>query len=214
MTTKVLLADGYVFFRDAVRSLIEMGGDCVVVAETSDGQSALSLIAETGPDLVITETVLSRLSGIEVARRCRRDGSRGRFIFLSARDGSRLVKEAFGAGAAGYVSKEDPASELLRAIDAVRSDRPYVSPSIAAQLANVVSGRVPSPAPGDSALSSRESEVLQLIVEGMSSKEIAAALGLSTRTVDSHRSNLMDKLDIHKVAGLVRYAIREGLVNL
>lgn len=213
MTTSILLADSYVLFRDAVRSLIETRGDCSVVAEASDGPETIDLIEKHAPDLVITESSLPRLSGVEVTRRCIRNGSRSRFLFLSTHDGRRHVEQAFHAGAAGYVCKGDPATELLRAIDAVRGERTYLSPTVAAHLVDVVIGRNGSPESDDADLTSREREVLQLVAEGMSSKEIASSLGVSTRTVESHRSNLMDKLGIHKVSGLVRYAIREGLLS-
>jgi DNA-binding NarL/FixJ family response regulator len=212
MGVRVVLVDSEVLFRGAVHALIDRAGGYEIVAEASDGQEALARIARHAPDLVVLETSLPRLAGSEVVRQAKAHGSQALFLFLSNRIGRRHVEEALRAGANGYVTKSDSATELLSAIEAVGSGQTYLSPSATRHLVEIALGRGDSEN-GRADLSSREREVLQLIAEGMSSKEIAEALHVSVRTVDSHRANLMDKLGIHKVSGLVRYAIREGLLN-
>lgn len=199
-------------FRDAVRALIESNAGCEVVGEASDGHEALAALEQVTPDLVVIETTLPRLPGTEVARRSKGNGSHARFLFLSTRNGRKPVEEAFQSGACGYLCKSDSAKDLLTAIEATRRGQTYLSPSVTGHLVDIAVGRGATEGNGSS-LTSRELEILQLIAEGMSSKEIAAALHVSVRTVDSHRANLMEKLGIRKVSGLVRYAIREGLLQ-
>lgn len=212
MGVRVVLADGQALFRGAVRALIDRAGGFEIVAEANDGYEALACIERHAPDLVVLETSLPRLAGIEVVRQAKGRGSQALFLFLSNRIGRSHVEEALRAGANGYVTKSDSATELLSAIEAVGSGQTCLSPSATRYLVEIALGRH-DPENVSSDLSSREREVLQLIAEGLSSKEIAEALHLSVRTIDSHRANLMDKLGIHKVSGLVRYAIREGLLN-
>lgn len=212
MPTRILLADEHTIFRDAIRGLMERRDDLRVVGEAEDGPAASRLIETLAPDLVVTEISLPHLSGIEVTRRAIRAGSRCRFLVLSSDDSGSHLQRALAAGAAAFVCKTDPSAQLLEAVDAVRVGRRYVSPSMAHHLVEIVASGNDAPAEG-CRLSSREREVLQLVAEGLSSKEVASSLGISTRTVESHRASLMEKLDIHKVSGLVRYAIREGLVS-
>jgi len=209
---RIVLADSQVLFRGAVRALIDRAGGYEIVAEASDGHEALDCVENHAPDLVILETLLPRIAGTEVVRSAKLKGSRALFLFLSDRAGRRDVEEAFKAGANGYVAKSDSTSDLLAAIEGVSSGQVYVSPSASGRLVEIALGRhLPESSQCD--LSGREREVLQLIAEGLSSKEIAVTLHLSVRTVDSHRANLMEKLGIHKVSGLVRYAIREGILS-
>jgi DNA-binding NarL/FixJ family response regulator len=212
MGTRVALVDSQLLFRGAVRALIDRAGGYEVVAEASDGEEALACIDESAPDLVILDLTLPRVAGIDVVRRAKRSGSRARFLFLSDRDRREDVSQALEVGADGYVAKLDSTEDLLTAIQRISSGQTHFSPSLAGHLVELALGRK-GPEGGRVQLSSREREVLRMIAEGMSNKEIAVALGLSVRTVDSHRATLMDKLDIHKVSGLVRYAIREGLLN-
>ena len=212
MAVRVLLVDHFVMFRDAVCALLDRSGGYEIVATVDDGRLALELIREKQPDLVITETQLPRLSGIDLVRRAKQEGSSARFLFLTQKDGVRDVEEAFESGASGYVCKSDPASELISALEAVRAGRTHVSPSVTEHLVKLAvgGGSGSCQQPG---LTDREREILQLVAEGMSSKEIGQVLHVSKRTVDTHRANLMEKLGIHKVSGLVRYAIREGLLS-
>lgn len=213
MPTSILLADDQAMFRDAVRALIEKRGDFEVVGEASDGRQAVSMTLEIRPDVILMEISLPRLSGIEATQRLLRDAPRSKVLILSRHEGRSHVEQALRSGAAGYVTKSSSSQELIQAIEAVSSGRSFLSRAIARQVVDVVTCRNSPAQTGILELTSREREVLQLIAEGGSSKEIATQLGISTRTVESHRARLMEKLGIHKVSGLVRFAIREGLIS-
>lgn len=213
MATSIVLVDDHKLVRDAIRTLLETRDDFAVSAEADDGASALTLVQDLKPDVVVTEVALPRLSGIDLIRRLKRAGCMSQFLILSSHAGSSILQQALAAGAAGFVCKSDTAKELVQAIDAVAAGQRYVSPSIAHHLVDLVAAGPTPPGTDARHLTSREREVLQLVAEGLSSKEIAASLGVSTRTVESHRANVMEKLGIHKVSALVRYAIREGLLN-
>ncbi len=214
MTTRILLVDHQSIFREAVRAFIEKRRDFTIVGEASDGQHALDLALKLDPDVVLTEISLPLLSGLELTRRLRSsEGCNARVLVLTMHDRHSHISEALKAGAAGYLLKSGSADQLLDAIDAVRSGRTFLSPEISHHVIAMLRGGADRAATGISALSSREREVLQLVAEGLSSKEIANDLGLSTRTVESHRHKLMEKIGVNKVSGLVRFAIREGLVN-
>ena len=212
MGARIVLADRQVMFRDSVRALIEKLGGCEIVGEISDGSEALSCIEAHHPDLVVLEISLPVLAGPEVVRRAKAAGSSAQFLFLTDRSGKKDVEEAFQSGANGYVCKVDSVTDLLVAIEAVRSGRTYLSSNATQHLVELALGRYPAEM-SRGELTRRALEILQLIAEGLSSKEIAAALHVSVRTIDSHRANLMYKLEIRKVSELVRYAIREGIID-
>lgn len=212
MSASVLLVDPHTVFCEAVRSLIEKRANLAVMGEASDGQRALDMAKELRPDLIVTELLLPKLNGIDLIARLREAGSEARVIVLSGRDGRGVVEQALCAGAAAFVCKTDTAKELEQAIDATLEGRSYLSPAIARHVVDAMGGRPNEHNTSLGDLTAREREILQRLAEGLSSKEIASELGVSTRTVDSHRARIMQKLDIHKVSGLVRYAIREGLV--
>jgi DNA-binding NarL/FixJ family response regulator len=210
---RVLLADDQVLFRHAVRSLVEKINGFEVVAEACDGPEALLLIRKHAPELVVIETSLPRLSGLEVARRARSEGETAHFLFLSVQSERTVLEDAIQAGAGGYVCKSDSPDELLTAVESVSKGQIHISPLVAGHLIDIALG-VPQRGDDGSRLTSREREVVQLIAEGMSSKQIAKGLSISTRTVECHRAHSMGKLGVRNVTGLVRYAIREGLVAL
>jgi DNA-binding NarL/FixJ family response regulator len=210
--TRIILVDGQVMFRDSVRALLERIGGCEVVGEASDGGEALACIEADKPDLVVLEIGLPVVAGPEVVRRARAAGGSTQFLFLTSRSGKREVEEAFQAGASGFVCKDDPMTDLLAAIETVRKGQTYLSPNPTRHLVELAIGHH-APEGGRSELTRRELEILRLIAEGLSSKEIADQLHVSVRTVDSHRANMMQKLEIRKVSKLVRYAIREGLLE-
>lgn len=212
MTTEILLSDHHVVCREAIRSLIDDEDDFAVVAEASDGREALALALRLKPDIVVTEISTPRLSGIEVIRRLNQENPPVRVLVLSSHEGRSAVEQSLRAGAVGYVPKSATAGELMQALHVLREGRSFVSPSVAQHLIYAISGRQGCEATPEE-LTGREREVLQLIAEGLSSKEVATELGVATRTVESHRASVMDKLGIHKVSGLVRFAIREGLLS-
>ena len=198
-----------------MRALIENEEGLYVGGEATEGDEALEMAERLKPNGLVTEVTLPRLSGIELTRRVVASGAPTRVLILSDQEGPFQVKEALRSGASGYVSKRDSGDELIRAIDALRKGQSYISPSVSQKIVDGLT-RGDDAAEADSPLerlTSRERQVLQLVAEGLSSKEIAAHLDVSTRTVESHRGHLMDKLGIHKVSGLVRLAIREGLIK-
>lgn len=208
MKTRILLVEDHQVLRDGLRSLIERADDFEVVAEAGDGAAAVELAAELSPEIVVMDVWLPRLSGIEATRRIVSATPECRVLILSQHDSWSTVQQAFEAGAMGYLVKTSSASQLLSAARTLRDGKRYVSPEL--EATGVRAG-----AEADSplaALSSREREVLQLIGEGLSSREIAEKLGVAGRTAEAHRASVMGKLGIHKVTDLVRLAIREGLI--
>ena len=213
MSASLMIVDPHIVFAEAVRSLMEKRGDLTVMGEAADGQRAFDMARDLRPDVIVTEILLPELNGIDLIARLRQAGNRARIVVLSSRGGRSSVEQALGAGASAYVCKTDSAKELDQAIDATLDGRSYLSPAIAQHVVDAMGGRPSESGARLGDLTTREREILQLLAEGLASKEIASDLNVSTRTVDSHRARIMQKLDIHKVSGLVRFAIREGLVS-
>jgi DNA-binding NarL/FixJ family response regulator len=211
--TTIVVADDHRIVREGLVKLLESREDFEVIGEASDGEEAVNLVLEKEPDIVLMDIWMPRLSGIDATRRINKRGSSAKVLVLSMHESRTYVEEVLRAGAAGYVVKSSAASDLLQAIDAVKTGQSYLSPSITQQVVDAIARPGDTAPSGVSMLTDREREVLQLVAEGLSSKEIAGVLGVSLKTVDSHRSNLMEKLDIHKVSGLVRFAIRSGLIE-
>jgi len=213
MSTTIVLADDHIVVRQGIRKLLETRDDFRIVGEASDGEEAVKLVAEKKPDVALMDLWMPRLSGIDATRRIGKRGLTTKVLVLSMHESRAYVEEVLRAGAAGYIVKNAAADDLIEAIDAVIDGVSYLSPAITQQVVDAIARPSASLPSGLGVLTDREREVLQLIAEGLSSKEIAAMLGVSLKTIDSHRSNLMEKLDIHKVSGLVRFAIRTGLVE-
>ncbi len=212
MNTRILLADTQLMVREGLRRILEQQEGFTVVSEVSDGQSAVRYIEAERPDVAILEFTLPRLSGVDVIRRVTRTVPT-RCLIVSSGHSRNQVQEALRSGAAGYLLKAAPASQLLEAVEVVRQGKFYFSPDVSCHLVAAATsprGLAQSDLGG---LTRREREVLLLVAEGLSNKQIAESLGVSSRTAESHRTRLMNKLDIHKVSGLVRLAIREGLVE-
>lgn len=212
MTTRILIADDHRILREGIRRILEAEPDLTVVAEAGTGEEALHLTVAEVPDVAVIDVTMPRLSGIEAVRRIRSSAPSTRCLALSVHETHLQVTQALQAGASGYVVKSASAQELVEAVRATAQGRAYLSPSIAHCVVEAIAPHREGAASSVAQLSGREREVLQLIAEGLSSKEIAAALGVSLKTVDTHRSNLMGKLNIRKVSKLVRVAIHEGLV--
>ena len=211
MGTTLLLADDHRLVREGLRRILEQRTDLCVLAEADNGEEAVQAALDHRPDLALIDLTMPRLSGVEAIRRIRRT-TPTRCIAVSMHELLGHVTQALEAGAAGYVVKSAAPSELLAAIDAVRAGRSYLSPSVAHWAVDAIAhpGRATSPLRG---LTGREREVLQLVAEGLTSKEIAATLGVSIKTVETHRANLMTKLEIRKASSLVRVAMQEGLIG-
>jgi len=210
VTTQVLLADDHELVRQGLKLLLEREG-FRVVGEASDGQKAVQMVSQAHPDVAVLDIGMPILNGLDAAREIQKVSHKTKTILLTRHDEEQYVTAALRAGVKGYVLKDQAAKDLVFAIQQVSRGEIYLSPSIVRTVAEAfLSKTTPSADP----LTSRERQVLQLIAEGKSSKEIAALLGISLKTAESHRTRMMQKLDIHDVASLVRYAIRHGLVVL
>jgi DNA-binding NarL/FixJ family response regulator len=210
MPTQVLLADDHQIVRQGLRGLLEEAG-FQVVAEAADGQEAVRLAAaRPRPDVAVLDLAMPLLNGVDAARALLRGSSSLKVILLTMHTDEPYVLEALRAGVSGYVLKTQAAEDLVRAIEEVGRGAIYLSPTVARRLVDVYRGKTDGSA---SPLSHRERQVLQLIAEGKSTKEVAAILGVSVKTAESHRTRIMSKLDVHETASLVRYAIRSGLVQ-
>jgi DNA-binding NarL/FixJ family response regulator len=211
---KILLVDDHEVLRDGLAALIDRHTDMEIVAAVGSGSSAVRLAREMRPDVVVMDIGLPDLNGIDATRQITDRESAPRVLCLSVHREQNLIGEMFHAGATGYLVKNCAGRELVDAIRTVASGQTYISPAVAGDVVQeYVRGR---PHRGDSVyttLSDREREVLQLIAEGCNTKDIAVRLGISEKTVAAHRLNLMRTLDIHSIADLTRYAIREGLVE-
>jgi DNA-binding NarL/FixJ family response regulator len=210
---KVLLADDHTIVRKGIRAVLASQPGIEIVAEAADGREALALIEEHQPDLAVLDVSMPGLNGLEVAVRVPKVSSRTKVVILSMHAGEAYVAQALRAGVSGYLLKDAADDELPLAIKAVSRGEVYLSPKISTQLVErfVQSGSAePDPLAG---LTTRQREILQLVAEGKSSKEIASLLDLSVKTVESHRGQIMERLDVHDVTGLVRFAIRVGLVS-
>jgi two-component system response regulator NreC len=213
VTASIVIADPHAVVREGLRRLIEDREEWVVVAEADSGRRAVELAARLRPNLVIMEALLPRLCGVDATREIVRGGGGTKVLILSAQARQSVVESALRAGARGYLLKSASAKELAEAIEAVLQGSIYLSPSVTRHVVEAFTGEGERSARGLAALTCREREVLQLIAEGLSSKEVSSSLSVSLRTVESYRASLMQKLGIHKVSALVRYAIREGLVE-
>ncbi len=211
---RLVLADEQALFREGVAALLASDPGWEVVGSVGDGRECVRLALRRQPDLLIFDCAMHGLSGLEAARRIAPRCPETRMLCLTAYEDSRWVRAAFEAGAHGYVLKRSGFEVLREAIDTVLRYRYFVSPDIAHLLVDRGRGRG-SPAVGESALlSAREREITQLFAEGYSTREIAERLHVSIKTVGTHREHIMDKLGIHGIAQLTRYAIREGLTTL
>jgi len=211
---RVLIAEDHGLVRAGLRSLLERLSEVDVVGEASDGHDALQAVAELRPDIVLMDLSMPGLNGLEAAWRISRDHPATRVLVLSMHADEEYVREAVRAGAAGYLVKSADREELVMALRAVARGETWLSPAVTRAFVAGLAGGVSHDRAGPyQSLTSRQREVLQLIAEGTSTKAIADRLQLSVKTVETHRARLMERLDIHDVAGLVRYALRVGIVG-
>lgn len=211
----ILLVDDHKIVREGLRMLLERQPGMRVVAEAADGSTAVRLARQHRPELVIMDITLPKLNGIEATRRILASCPKARVIALSMHSDRRFVMEILKSGAKGYLLKDSAFDELAAAISAVREGRTYLSSQIADLVVqDVVKRQGAASGSAFSVLTAREREVLQLMAEGRTTKETAAQLGVSVKTVETHRKQIMDKLNVHSIAELTKYAIREGLTAL
>jgi len=215
MNIKILLAEDHKITRQGLRSLLEKQPDMKVVAEAEDGRTAVSLVRELLPDVVIMDVTMPELNGVEATRQIIGEHENVKIIALSMHSDTLFVSEMLKSGASGYLLKDCAFEELARAIRTVIAGETYLSPAISGVVVDDYLYRLSKAGFSDSdVLTDREREVLQLLSEGKSTKQIALKLHISVKTVETHRRQIMNKLDIHTVAELTKYAIRKGLTSL
>ncbi len=209
MPTQLLLADDHQIVREGLRSMLEQHG-FRVVGEAADGREAVRLAATTHPDVAILDLTMPVLNGLDAAREILRGRTNTRAILLTVHQEEPYVLEALRSGVSGYVLKTQAATDLVQAIREVLRGAVYLSPGVSRAVVDAYRAKTDLP---PDPLTPRERELLQLVAEGKTTKEAANLLGVSTKTAESHRTHIMTKLDIHETAGLVRYAIRRGLIQ-
>lgn len=215
MTIRIVLADDHEIVREGLRSLLEHHTDMEIVAEASDGVSAVEVTTEQQPDVIVMDASMPGLNGIEATRQILHHFPQARIICLSMHSESQFVTAMLESGASGYLLKDCASEELIRAIQAVQAGTIYLSPAIGQVVADHFKpgGEYNEPS-AFSILSDKERAVLQLLAEGHSTKAVAQRLNLSVKTIASHREHLMQKLAIDSIAGLTKYAIQQGLTTL
>jgi DNA-binding NarL/FixJ family response regulator len=215
MKTRILLVDDHKILRDGICSLVKEYPDMEVVGEAADGRTAIRLVKELSPDVIIMDISMPDLNGIDATRRIIADYPDVKIIALSMHYDKQFVSEIFKAGASGYLLKDSAFDELEHAIRIVMDGKTYINPQIASLVVeSLVSQSAAASHKAFYLLTEREREVLQLISEGKSTKQIAIDLNVSAKTVESHRRQVMGKLHIRNVAELTKYAIREGLTSV
>jgi len=210
-----IIVDDHVIMRDGLRGLLEEESDIEVVGEADNGRDAVKIVLEKTPDIVIMDIAMHDMNGIEATRQIKKENSKIKIIALSMQSERQIVIGMFRAGASAYLLKDSTSIELVEAIRAVYLGRKYLSEKISDIVIQEISDVQKDP--GEIAigkLTQRESEILQLLSEGNSTKHIAEILFISPKTVESHRANIMDKLNIHNLPKLTKYAIRAGLTSL
>jgi len=209
MMVRVLLADDHEIVRQGLRVLLEREG-FQVVGEAANGHDAVKLCEANHPEIAILDLSMPLLNGVDAAREIMKSNLRTKVVLLTMHTEDHLILESLRAGVTGYVLKTKAASELVQALRAVCRGEMFLTQSISRTIVQAFLQNTPVPG---NPISDRERQVLQLVAEGKTTKEIASLLGISVKTAESHRSNLMEKLNIHDTAGLVRYAIRIGLIE-
>jgi two-component system, NarL family, response regulator NreC len=207
---KILLADDHTIVRQGLKLIISSHADLQVIGEAANGREVLELAEKLKPDVILMDVAMPELNGIEATRRLRDVSPRTKVLVLSMHKEAVYVREILKAGARGYILKDAIDTELISAIQSVARGDGYISPAISGTLLSDYRQNITNPL---DLLSSREREVLQLIAEGKTNKEVATRLNLSVYTVDSHRGKIMEKLNLHSTGELVRFAMKQGLVD-
>ena len=209
MAVRVILADDHEMVRQGLRVLLEREG-FEVVGEAPDGREAMKVCEALHPEVAILDLAMPLLNGVDAAREIIKTNPRTKVVLLTMHTEDHLILESLRAGVTGYVLKTKASGELVQALRAVCRGEMFLTQSISRTIVQAFLLKDDLP---DKPISDRERQVLQLVAEGKTTKEIAALLGISVKTAESHRSNMMDKLDIHDTAGLVRYAVRKGIIQ-
>lgn len=215
MSARIILADDHKIMRDGLRALLAKQSDLEVIAEAENGRMTVRLVRELEPDVVIMDIGMPDLNGIDATRQITTEFPRVKVIALSMHSDKRFVAQMFKAGASAYLLKDCAFEELTRAVQSVLANQTYLSPEITGPvIEDYVRQLGKADSSGFSVLTAREREILQLLAEGNSTKQIASSLHVSVKTVETHRQQIMSKLDVHTVADLIKYAIREGITSL
>jgi len=207
---RILLADDHAVVRQGFKMILAAQADMEIVGEAGNGREALDLAGQLQPDVVVMDVAMPELNGIEATRRLAASVPHARVVALSMHKDSVYVREMLRAGARGYLLKDSGAADLVSAIRAVASGEGYISPAVSNAVLDDYRRHVTNPI---DLLTSREREVLQMLAEGKTNKEIAVVLNLSVYTVDAHRGRIMEKLNVHSINELVRFAVRNGLID-
>jgi len=216
VSLRIFVADDHEVVRQGLRVLLENGTGWTVCGEASNGREAVEKALELKPDVVVLDVAMPHLNGLEATRQILRESPRTSVLILSANESEDLVHEVLAAGARGFLLKSDAGKDLLVAIEGLRQGRPFFSARVADYVLRGYLEAGPAeaePTSPSATLTAREREVLQLLVEGQSNKEVASALGIGIKTAEAHRANLMKKLGVHSMSELVRYAIRNKIVE-
>jgi DNA-binding NarL/FixJ family response regulator len=213
MKTTVLIAEDHTIVRQGLKALINSASGLEVIGEAATGREAVAVTRKVLPDVVVMDFAMPELNGLEATKQISKESPSTRVLILSCHGNEEYVQGVIAAGAVGFLMKQTASTELITAIRQGRRGNPYFSPSIARKLQGLRRNRFP----GDKTLvrlTMREAEMLQLIAEGYATKQIADRLSISIKTVEKHRQSVMDKLKIHQIAGLTRYAVEKGVIQL
>jgi DNA-binding NarL/FixJ family response regulator len=214
---RIFIADDHEVVRKGLGALLQAEAGWEICGEAADGRTAVEKVHELRPDVIILDIGMPALNGLEATRQIIKDNPRARVLILTLHDADQVVRDVLGAGARGFLLKSDAARDLVVAVDALRRDKTYFTSKVAAMvLEGYLKAGTPEAAVsvGRDRLTPREREVVQMLAEGRSSKEVAVALGLSVKTAETHRSNIMRKLQLHSVSDLVLYAVRNNIVHV
>ncbi|HEY2823671.1 MAG TPA: response regulator transcription factor [Candidatus Acidoferrum sp.] len=217
---RLLVADDHEIMRKGIRSLLEAQPGWQVTAEASDGREAVEKARDLKPDVTVLDISMPSLNGLEAARQMIKNDARAKILILTQHESDPLIREVLDAGARGYVLKSDASRDLITAVNAVRSNKTFFTAKVAqivldGYLDKKMKKTVPDERKDEarSRLTPRQREIVQLLAEGKSSKEVAVALGLSVKTAETHRANIMRRLDCHSISELVRYAVRNNIIE-
>ena len=213
---QLLLADDHEIVRQGLRSVLESQRDCKIVGEASDGRQAVSMTKELNPDVVILDIGMPSLNGLEATRQILKLRPQTKVLILTMHESDSVIREVLDAGARGYLLKTDAGRDLLSAVDSLRRNKTFFTSRVSQMILDgFLKGdtRPQDVAPAGARLTPRQREIVQLLAEGKSSKEVAVALNLSVKTAETHRANIMRKLDCHSVSEVVRYAIRNKIID-